>query len=307
MLRSLAVFSMQGRWQAAIATALLSLGTLILPPLSYLVGGVIALCTLRMGPKEGVKVVVATVVIFTLLAGLVLKQLTYSGLFLLLIWLPALVISLVLGYTRSLAVSILTAGGLGIILVLGTYLFVPEPALWWQEMIEPFMAVLITQPGWQLSETDTQSLVLSLSEMMTGLMAAGLSFNVILGLLIGRAWQAKLYHPGGFATEFTQLTLGKPTALLTIILMIVTASPLGGDVAIVQSLLPVVLTIVALQGLSVVHAVVRKQQKHHFWLVSVYILLFIVLPQMLVLLAMIGVLEQWFNFRRNQPERLNDE
>ena len=163
MLRSIAVFSMQGRWQAAIAIALLSLGALMLPPLSYLVSGVIALATLRMGPKEGAKIVVATTVIFTLLAGLLLGQFYISGLFLLSNWLPILGVSLVLGYTRSLAISLLAAGGLGIMLVLGTYLVLPDPALWWQEMIEPFMAMLAEQPGWQLSETETQSLISNLS------------------------------------------------------------------------------------------------------------------------------------------------
>lgn len=299
MLRGIAVFSMQGRWQAAIAIALLSLGALMIPPLSYLVSGVIALCTLRMGPKEGAKVLVATTVIFTLLAGLLIGQLYISGLFLLTSWLPIFGISLVLGYTRSLALSLLAAGGLGIVLVLGTYMVLPDPALWWQEMIEPFMASLEQQPGWQLDQTETQSLVVSLSGMMTGLIAAGFSLNVMLGLLIGRAWQAKLYNPNGFASEFTQLKLGKPAAVLTTIFMVVTVSPMVESLPILQDCLFVMLTVFVLQGLSVIHAVVRQQQKHIFWLVAVYLLLIVILPQMMVILAIIGVLEQWFNFRRS--------
>ena len=302
MLRSIAVFSMQGRWQAAIAIALLSLGALMLPPLSYLVSGVIALCTLRMGPKEGAKVVAATTVIFTLLAGLLLGQFYISGLFLLSSWLPIFGISLVLGYTRSLALSLLAAGGVGIVLVIGTYLVLADPALWWQEMIEPLLATITEQPGWQLSETETQSLLVSLSGMMTGLIAAGFSLNIILGLLIGRAWQAKLYNPGSFASEFTQLKLGKPAAIVTTISMVASISSLGESWAILQDCLPVMLAVFAMQGLSVIHAIVRQQQKHKFWLVAVYVLLIVILPQMMVFLAMIGVLEQWFNFRRHSVE-----
>jgi len=302
MLRSIAVFSMQGRWQAAIAIALLSLGALMIPPLSYLVSGVVALCTLRMGPKEGAKVIIATTVIFTLLAGLLLGELYVSGLFLLSSWLPIFGISLVLGYTQSLALSLLAASGLGIMLVLGTYLVLPDPALWWQQMIEPFLASLEQQPGWQLDQAQTQSLMSSLSGMMTGLIAAGFSLNVMLGLLIGRAWQAKLYNPGGFASEFTQLKLGKSAAILITISMIVSISPLGESLAILQDCLPVMLAVFSLQGLSVIHAVVRQQQKHKFWLVAVYVLLIVILPQMMVFLAIIGVLEQWFNFRRHSIE-----
>lgn len=302
MLRGIAVFSMQGRWQAAIAVALLSLGALMLPPLSYLVSGVISLSTLRMGPKEGAKIVVASTVIFTLLAGLLLGQFYISGLFLLSSWLPILGISLVLGYTRSLALSLLAAGGLGIVLVLVTYLVLPDPALWWQEIIEPFMATFVEQPSWQLDESETQLLLSNLSGMMTGLIAAGFSLNLMLGLLIGRAWQAKLYNPGGFASEFTELKLGKPAAIVTTILMVAAISPLGESLAILQDCLPVILTVFALQGLSVVHAIVRQKQKHTFWLVAIYVLLIVILPQMMVLLAMIGVLEQWFNFRRHSSE-----
>ena len=302
MLRNIAVFSMRGRWQAAIVIALLSVAALMLPPLSYLASGVIALCTLRMGPKEGVKVVVASVVIMALLTGLLLNQFFISGLFLLTSWLPVLGISLVLGYTRSLAASLLAAGGLGIVIVIGTYLVLPDPAQWWQQMLAPFMEMISQQPGWNLDQTQTQALSLGLSGMMTGLVAAGMSLNVMLGLIIGRAWQAKLYNPGGFADEFYQFRLGKSAALLTAVLMVVTLSPLGEKLAVLRECLPVALVVFALQGLSVVHAIVKQRQKHTFWLIAVYILLVVIMPQMVVILAMIGVLEQWFNFRKHSIE-----
>lgn len=302
MLRSLAVFSMQGRWQSAIAIALLTL----IPFLSYFANGVIALCTLRMGPKEGIKVVLATTVLFTLLAGLLLDKLHYAGLFLLSNWVPVLVVSLVLGYTRSLALALLTASGLGIMFVIGTYLFMADPALVWQEVVSPFMALLAEQPGWTLSATETQSLIVDLSGVMTGFLAAGLSLNAMLGLLLGRAWQAELYNPGGFASEFTELQLGKPAALVAVFIMAITALPLGGMSELMQNLVPVVLVVFVVQALSVVHSIIRQKQMQSFWLVAVYILI-VVLPQILAFLAVLGVLEQWFNFRQIQKSRINDE
>tara|TARA_R110002049_G_scaffold152381_3_gene316349 strand:- start:1049 stop:1966 length:918 start_codon:yes stop_codon:yes gene_type:complete len=298
MLQSIALFSMQGRWQAAGVIALLSVAALMLPPFSYLASGVIVLCTLRMGPKEGMKVVVATTALFTILAGLLLNKIYISGLFLISSWLPIFGASWVLGYTRSLAMSLLAATGLGIVVVFGTYIVLPDPVLWWQQLIQPLAETLAQQPGWQFDQAQTQTIVLNLSSMMTGLMAAGLSLNIMLGLLIGRSWQAKLYNPGGFASEFQQLRLGKSLAILTIVMMIVTALPLGDSVAILRSCLPVLLVVFTLQGLSVVHAIVKQQQRQSFWLVAVYVLLLVMMPQMAVLLTIIGVLEQWFNFRR---------
>ncbi len=302
MLRNIAVFSMRGRWQAAVVIALLSVAALMLPPLSYLASGVIALCTLRVGPKEGVKVVVASVVIMTLLTGLLLNQFLISGLFLLTSWLPVLGISLVLGYTRSLAASLLAGSGLGVVIVMGTYLVLPDPTQWWQQLLAPFLEMISEQPGWNLDQEQTQVLSMGLSGMMTGLIAAGVSINVMLGLIIGRAWQAKLYNPGGFTDEFYQFRLGKFAALFTVVLMVITLSPLSDSLAVLRECLPVALVVFALQGLSVVHAIVKQRQKHTFWLVAVYVLLVVMMPQMVVILAMIGVLEQWFNFRKHSIE-----
>lgn len=302
MLRGIAVFAMQGRWQAAVAIALFSVAALMLPPLSYIASGVIALSTLRMGPKEGIKVVAAATVILTLITGLLLNKIFISGLFLISSWLPMLGVTLVLGYTRSLAASLLAASGLAIVCVFGAYIVLPNPAEWWQQLMAPFFDVVSQQKGWQYDQAQTRDLVVSMSSMMTGLIAAGVSINVMLGLLIGRAWQAKLYNPGGFASEFHQLRLGKPAAILTTVVIAISASPLSESLIVIRECLPVLLAVFALQGLSVAHAIVKQQQKRSFWLVAIYVLLIVMMPQMVVLLAVIGVLEQWLNFRKHSIE-----
>jgi len=296
MLRGIAVFSMRGRWQSALAVALLSVVAFLLPPVSYLGSGVIALSTLRVGPKEGLKVLVATTVVFTLFAALLLHTPLASVAFLLSSWLPVWGATLVLGYTRSLATSLIASAAMGIFIVLLTHLLLSDPAVWWQEQLSPFMTLFTEQPGWQLDAEQTNDVLLTISGLMTGLVAAGFVFNVIAGLLLGRAWQAQLYNPGGFATEFRALSLGKPAALVAIA-CIVLALGLGETVALLADFLPVMLVIFAVQGLSVVHAIVMQKQRHKFWLVAVYVLLIIMMPQMVAVLAMIGILEQWFNFR----------
>jgi hypothetical protein len=306
MLRTIAAFSMQGALYAAGIIALFSLAALVLPPFNYIASGIIALYALRMGPKDGIKVIAFSTVMLTVVTMLFSDKGFISGVFLLSSWLPVLVTSLVLGYTRSLAVSLLTAGTLGILFVTGFYLFLPEPALWWQELMTPFWDVISQQSGWKLDPKETQEMVVVLSTMMTGLVAASLTINIVVGLLIGRALQAKLYNPGGFANEFQQLRLGKPAATLTIGLMVMTILPWGKELAFLRECLPVVLAVFALQGLSVVHAIVKNQQKSAFWLVAIYALLIMILPQMVVILAVIGILEQWFNFRHRSVNDVSD-
>lgn len=303
MLRGIADFAMQGRWQAGVAAALLSAIAMMLPPLNYLASGVIALTTLRMGPGEGVKVVTATLVVFMLLAWLLLGQLWVAGLILLTSWLPVFLATLALGYTRSLATALLASSGLGIVTVLLLHLLVPDLTGWWRGMIEPFMASLSEQPGWQLGQDETAQMTDNLAAMMTGLIAAGVSFNAVIGLLIGRAWQSQLFEPGAFGSEFRELQLGRPAAIVTAVLMGLTLTPLSDSLTLLADCLPVMLVAFGIQGLAIVHAIVKLREKSKVWLVTMYVLLVLMLPQMVMMLATLGVLDQWFNFRkRSQVE-----
>jgi len=298
MLRGIADFAMKGRWQAAFAAALLSVAAMLLPPLNYLASGVIVLATLRVGPKEGLRVMAATVVVFAIAAGLLLGQIWLALALLLTSWLPAYLVTLVLGYSRSLERALLVAAGAGILVVLSAHIFLPSPALWWREVLTPFVQLLSEQSGWQLSAADTQNFLLQLSGMMTGLIAAAVSINIILAILIGRAWQAALYNEGAFGSEFTQISLGKTLAIVTAILMGLSLTPIAGSLAMLVDCLPVLLVLFAIQGIAVVHAIVRAKQKSVAWLVVMYVLMVLMLPQMLILMASLGVLEQWFNFRK---------
>jgi hypothetical protein len=301
MLTGLANFSMQGRWQAAMVIAAMSLMALAIPPVSYLASGIIALGTLRAGPKEGITVVAIVTIVFAIAATFLLNQPHITGLFLISSWLPVYGVTLILGYSRSLAVSLLVTAGIGLLLVVGAYIVLPDPAAWWLQMMGPFVEMLQAQPDWKLEQAETESFVAALSSMMTGLIFAGLFTNVVLGLLLGRAWQADLYNQGGFAEEFQQLQLGKGPAIITVAVVLSALLP-GTGFAIMQDCLPILLVLFAVQGVAVVHAVVRLQQKHKAWLIVMYILLLVMMPQMVFLLALIGVLEQWFNFRQRSVE-----
>ena len=302
MLDGLARFSMQGRWQAAMVIAAMSLMALAIPPVSYIASGIIALSTLRAGPKEGITVVAIATVVFAIAATFLLKQPYITGLFLVSSWLPVFGVTLVIGYTRSLVMSLLVTAGMGLLLVGGAYIVLSDPAAWWSQMMGPFVEMLQAQPDWQLDQAETASFVATLSSMMTGLIVAGLFINVVLGLLLGRAWQAGLFNPGSFADEFQQLQLGKLSATVTVIVAFMALLP-SVDLAIMQDCLLVLLVLFSVQGVAVVHAIVRLQQKHKSWLIVMYSLLLIMMPQMVFSLALVGVLEQWFNFRRSSVEQ----
>jgi hypothetical protein len=304
MFKGIANFAMQGRWSAALATAALSLLAIIVPPLSYLASGVIVLTTLRMGPKEGLLVVVASLAVFTGFAVLLLGNFVISVGLLLSGLLPIYLVTLVLGFTRSLSLSVLASAGLGLLVVLVMHLVLSEPALWWQQMMQPFVEMLQQQPGWQASQQQTAAVLASIASLMTGFIGAGITLNALFGLFIGRSWQSKLYNPGGFADEFVNLQLGKPAALLTVALIAISLLPIKSSLPVLVDCLPVMLVIFVIQGLAIVHRRLRQRQKTKLVVVAYVVLavLMFIMPPLAIVLAMIGVLEQWRNFRNDSTE-----
>ncbi len=300
MLRGLANFAMQGRWQAALMASLLAVAAMLVPPLNYLASGIIALATLRTGPREGVRVLAAALIVFAIAAAVLFKQVWLTAILFLSAWLPVYLVTLVLGYTRSLAKAMKTAAVIGLLGVLLVHLFLADPTAWWQQTLAPFMQLLTEQDGWQLNDADTEQMFVNLAGIMTGLLAAAMSFNIIVALLIGRAWQASLYDAGAFRREFTHIVLGKPVATVTAILMLISVTPWADSLPILVDSFSVLLVLFVFQGIAVVHAIVRERQKSTAWLVVMYMLLVIMLPQMATLLATLGITEQWFNFRKHQ-------
>lgn len=302
MLQKLAAWAMQGRWQAGFVTAMLSTAALILAPLSYLSGGIVALSALRMGPREGVMVVITATVVMGLIAGLLLGQPMVAALFLLTAWLPALWVALVLGYTRSLAMGVLAAGVLGLLVVVFTHLALPDPTAWWQQQLDKFAEILMQQEGWQLSVEKTQALMQNLAGYMTGVLAAGFTLSSIVSLFIGRGWQAKLTQPGKFAAEFADLHYGKQFTLFAVVVSGLVLSPLKESIAWLGDVMLVLIVLLALQGLAVVHRLLREQQRSPAWLFLVYGLLIVMPPQMMILLTILGVFAQWFNLPVQENE-----
>lgn len=300
MLGRLANFTMQGRWQAALMASLLAVAAMLVPPLNYLASGIIVLATLRTGPQEGARVLAAALIVFAIAAAVLFKQVWLTAILFLSAWLPVYLVTLVLGYSRSLAKAMITAAAIGLLGVLLMHLFVADPSNWWQQTLAPFMQMLTEQQSWQLSDADTEQLFANLAGMMTGLLAAAMTFNIIVAVLIGRAWQADLYDKGAFGREFTHITLGKPLAILTAALMLLSVTPWAENLPVLVDSLSVLLVLFAFQGIAVVHAIVWERQKSTAWLIVMYVLLVLMLPQMASLLATLGITEQWFNFRKHQ-------
>ena len=295
----LAAFVLKGRMQAVVVTAVMAILALLLPPLSYLSGATVALVTLRGGLQAGLQVsLMATVAVVALMLLLQLPP-QLGGVFLLVLWLPVWALAMSLRRSASPARSIVLALLFGLMLLLGFYLSIDNPTQWWLEMLHQLTEPMLQQvPSEELPQIEAN--LVELAGQMSGAMAAGMMASLLGCLLLGRWWQALLFNPGGFGDEIRRLQLGKSLAAIALVLAAGHLLwQLGQDDAsgLLRDLLALVQVAFALQGVAVAHAVVRLTMAHKGWLVVMYLLLVLFTGHVVLLLAIVGVLDNWFDFR----------
>lgn len=297
-MKALANFILRGPSQAILVAVGMAVLAMMLPPLSLLSGAVIALVTLRNGPRSGVVVMLGSTAFVALLAYISLGNMLPGIVFLAMLWLPLWILGWVLRETRALALATAAAGMLGIVGVAVMYTMVGDVTSWWQQVLMTMFKPAMEAGGPFADAADVQVILADLSKIMTGIAAAGMTLNAVMCLYLARAWQAQLFNPGGFREEFHALRLGQGLAMISLGFVALSLVPLGVVSHMAGEIVIVILSLYVLQGLALLHAVVAQRNMHIAWLVVMYLLILFVLPQLTVLVALMGLADTWVDFRR---------
>lgn len=301
-MRAFAAFIMRGRTQAITVSALCAAMSLILPPLSYVSGAVIGLATLKQGPTQGAYVAVGSMLLaamFTLFAvGTPYPVLVFAGV----TWVPVWVLAVVLRSTASPGAALVAGGALGAMAVTAVHLLVPDPASWWREILD--RVVMGTFSGNDVPmDPDTaarlEGFLDELAPLMTGLVAAGTVFGLILTLFLARWWHALIDNPGGFGGEFRELRLDRRVAVAALVIGLTALFANQATGGLGADYLWIVLLLYTFQGLAVAHGIVSRRKASIGWLVGLYVLLsfpWTSAPAFLFL-ALMGLSDTWMDFR----------
>jgi hypothetical protein len=295
-MNALAGFIMRGRSQAILSVSLLTVLSWLFSLASLLAAASVALPTLRRGGKEGALVVLGSLPVVALAGQLALGNALQAGGYSLAVWLPVMATSIVLRETASLSVAVLFALGLGLILVVGFYALVDDPATFWGDTLQKVIQPVIERRGGEVDAELMNQTMQMFSTYATGAVGAGSLMTVLISLLIARWWQANLYNPGGFRAEFTPLRLPWFISLAFLSIALV-AGIVGGGMAVFSAnlLMPVFMAFV-LVGFAVLHALCSVLPSGKFWLAGIYVGLIFVAP-MVLLIAVIGLTDPWLHWR----------
>lgn len=293
-MNALAAFILRGPGQAAsLACATLLLAS-VLPPLAWLSAAILALVMLQLGPTAYGYAAGLGMLALVAVGWLMLGQPTAVAFAAAGAWLPAGVVALVLHRRGRLDDALLVACGLGWLLVIVLYASLDAPAQWWQEVLRQFMPPDRVEADLGIPAERVRELIEQAAPLMTGMLAASAVVGAITSVLLARWWQSGLYHPGAFGEEYRALRLGRVAAG---ILVIVCAAALGLPATILDGLAFVALAIYLFQGLAVAHGVAMRRGMATAWLVGLYIIGLLALPQMVLALTLLGVLDAWADFR----------
>ena len=272
--------------QAMLVASSLALLSLMMPPVSVVSSATVALVTLRRGAYEGLYVLGCSSLAAALLGFLALGNFQFALLYVMVLWLPVWLISIILREGQHLSLAVEIAILIGIVCVVGFYLYAPDPVALWKAVLSQMIPA-------DVPVADIQRTIDILVHYMTGVIAAGSVF----GLFLGRWWQANLYNPGGFRQEFLSLST-KPRISIgaIVVLIIAVTSPVGiSEIAWnVCILLFVLFTVI---GVAVLHYAFSMMKLGRYMVPMFYITLFLI-PHAMLIVGLVGLSDPWLNLRK---------
>lgn len=267
----LARYAMNGRRQAIVASMLSGM----VPLLNLISPAIVALVLLRQGGTAAMQVAIWAVL--PLLGWAWVGDLT--PLILLLGVLPmAAVLRRTQSWQPALLVSLLVGAGSEVALRL-------RPGV--LEQLQTQVGNFLAQSAADQPEISAELLQTTLISMF-GVMHM---MVVISCLIIARWWQARLYNPGGFQTEFHALKLQPQVAgLLLLLFLLAGLGPTALAGWAIYFSLPLLVA-----GIALVHGLVKAKGWSGFMLVAFYLML--MSPPIMQIVAVFALIDSFYDFR----------
>jgi len=292
-MRALADFIMRGRVQATLVVV----GCAALPLMVWLSAAAGCLVLLRRGPKDAFGVLLWALLpalvwwffgeprtLMVLLGSLGLAACLRSG----------------MAWNRVLLVSV--ALGLVFGVVLGAVF--REPIEEFSQVLQQHLPDMLEGLYQQMSIEERARLGSLITPVLIGLIAAMMQALSLLALMLGRYWQAVLYNPGGFGSEFREIRIPLWPAVVLLACMLIGPN-FGSQVAMLTPLCSVPLLI---SGLALVHGLVAQKRLARFWLVGMYVTLLPFMQLIYLLLVVAAIVDSLIDFRgRFGPKKGTDD
>jgi len=290
-MRALGGYILLGRLQAVTAISLFTVVSIFIPPLSYLLSGVPAgLIILRKGPAYGMQVLLVCLVAVVLFVAVIGVNPQVAFAFAIGTWAPVYLCCSVLRQTQSQGWLVFAAGTMATAYILVLHWLIADVPAWWQQWMELWINNAFPDGGGE----QYHDVLVQAAPAMNAIMAGAIATSLIVTTLLSRWWQSLLFNPGGFRSEFYALRLPGAVIILSLAGIILLYASGGQQGSAGLDILVVVIFMYLFQGLASVHRIVHAKKLPQVWLVVMYLLL-VFMPQAILIVACLGLIDSWIN------------
>lgn len=276
-MRGLADYTMLGRRQAIIVVLLCG----FIPMLYLISAAVVALVNLRKGWTEGFLILLWSLIPAgaNWMMGDPMPMILMPGI---------AALAQVLRTTQSWQKVLLGAVVLGI-LAQSSLQLMPGYVANLQQLLDQAITMQMAQG------TDVGMNAEELAAALLSFFGAYHTLAAIFCMVLARWWQAALYNPGGFRSEFHALRLDPGKALILAGLILIGMA----GVAPFSTWTNIISVAPMIAGLAVMHGIIGMKQMAQQWLVLVYLALLFMAPALIVL----GLLDSLLDLRTRVTQR----
>jgi hypothetical protein len=259
---------------------------------------IMALITLRKGPKQGLILLFVTAI-----PGLILLYMGMNVPWVIIMlcgnvftWVLAIVLRSQASWGKVLSACVIAT----IIAAVALNLIVPDlQGFWYNALHKAYtqanqeMALFLKAPP---PNVNLETYIREVSRMITPVIILFQVIASIINLGLARWWQSSLFNPGGFAKEISETRLSYSATVLTMM----TAAAIFLGVKAGWDVLPTLIVVFFCVGVIVFHSIVRHKKSKSAWLWLFYGLMVLLFPYSFVIVAGLGITDTFVDFRARQ-------
>ena len=305
---ALAKYSLKGPYHAASVVGMLAIAAVFLPllvgqsfvsaivtaVLIVMASALVGLIILTQGSVSGLKAIFVSIVGITLVTTLVLKAPMLGLSIGLAQWLPIIILAQTLKTTKSLAFMMLAGLAIALVVIAAQYLIWPDLEAALLPVFQQSLAGLAENPA--LSSEMLEEFTQLLAHRMVLLLVPTMYLLFVSILLLSRWMQAKLTDSDGYNREFQAIALGKPVALVGLVILLLS---IWLDQDWITSVAMAVMAAFLYQGIAVVHSKLAANKRKAL-ILGIFYALLIISPKVVAVSSIAGMIDNWLIFRKNR-------
>tara|TARA_B100000925_G_scaffold220711_1_gene169487 strand:- start:356 stop:1186 length:831 start_codon:yes stop_codon:yes gene_type:complete len=208
-------------------------------------------------------------------------------------WLPVIFITLIYKKNSSFTLTVQLLSIISIIFLIYFFIVVGQPDTFWSEILNN-LSTILTDSGLRDEALLIQNQMNLIIEQISSIIAVMIWSSYVFILAFGLNIYNSDESTSNSLDSFSDLNLGK---FIAVFAALCSLSLFFADIYWLKNLTYMLLLFFWLQGLAVIHWFRNKRIIPRFLLVIIYVLLPVFNVLIVMLLAVVGYTDAWFNFR----------